>query len=119
MAEVTITVGGKNYAISCDDGEEGHLHTLAARVDAKVRDLRQSVAQAGDLRLMLMAALLLAEESAAATQKLESLEQAMAGLSDENRGLRDRLAETETLALETLEKGAIQAQDIAARLAHA
>lgn len=119
MAEVTIMVGGKNYAISCEDGEEAHLRELAAQVDGKVRELRQSVAQAGDLRLILMAALLLADETVAIRQKFGILEQRVAELAKQNEDLSQRLVEAEESAFEALETTARQAEDIAARLARA
>ena len=119
MAEVTITVGGKNYAISCDDGEEPHLRELAVQVDRKVRDLRQSVSQAGDIRLMLMAALLLADDCLSAKGRCEMLERSLADLSKQNEGLSQRLTEAEELAFETMETATARAQDIAKRLVHA
>ena len=52
-------VNGRAYTIACDDGEEDHLRELAAHVDAKVREVMETVGQVGDQRLLLMAALLL------------------------------------------------------------
>ena len=34
MAEVTVSIGGRNYAIHCDDGQESRVRSLAARIDA-------------------------------------------------------------------------------------
>jgi cell division protein ZapA len=119
MAEVTITVNGKNYAISCEDGEEGHLHELAAQVDRKVHELRDAAGQAGEIRLMLMAGLLLADDCLGANQRIAALEKAFADLSKENESLLQRLTAAEEFALETLETSASRAEDIAARLGHA
>ena len=55
-------VNSRAYTIACDDGEEEHLKELAAHVDAKAREVLGSVGQVGDARMLLMAALLIADE---------------------------------------------------------
>src|ERR1700754_2650733 len=62
MAEVTVNVGGRGYAISCRDGEEAHLQQLAAMVDDKARVARQAIPGVTEARLLLFAALFLADE---------------------------------------------------------
>jgi cell division protein ZapA len=62
MPLVNVMVNGRAYTIACDDGEEDHLRELAATVDAKTREVLSSVGQVGDTRLLLMAALLIADE---------------------------------------------------------
>lgn len=62
MALVNVMVNGRAYTIACDDGEEEHLRELAALVDAKSREVLETVGQVGDQRLLLMAALLMADE---------------------------------------------------------
>jgi cell division protein ZapA len=62
MPLVNVMVNGRAYTIACDDGEEDHLRALAATVDAKTREVLSSVGQVGDTRLLLMAALLIADE---------------------------------------------------------
>src|SRR5262249_49051204 len=57
-----VMVNSKAFTIACDDGEEDHLRQLAAIVDGKVRELLGSVGNVGDTRLLLMAALLIADE---------------------------------------------------------
>jgi cell division protein ZapA len=62
MPLVNVMVNSRAYTIACDDGEEDHLRALAATVDAKTREVLSSVGQVGDTRLLLMAALLIADE---------------------------------------------------------
>ncbi|MGH6829329.1 MAG: cell division protein ZapA [Rhizomicrobium sp.] len=62
MPLVNVMVNGRAYTIACDDGEEEHLRQLATTVDAKAREVLSSVGQVGDARLLLMAALLIADE---------------------------------------------------------
>jgi cell division protein ZapA len=68
MAEVTVNVGGRGYAISCRDGEEAHLHMLAGMVDEKARVARQAIPGVTEARLLLFAALFLADELTEAGQ---------------------------------------------------
>jgi cell division protein ZapA len=61
MAEVSIQVGGRSYAVHCRDGEEDHLHSIAALVDAKAQDAAKAVGGVNETRHLLFAALLLAD----------------------------------------------------------
>ena len=62
MATVTVEVNGHAYPVGCADGQEERVRTLAAQFDAYVRQVAGDVGQIGDIRLFLMAALLLADE---------------------------------------------------------
>ena len=62
MAQVSVTVNGRSYDISCDDGQETHLFRLAEKVDERVGSLVASIGQVGDARLLLLASLLLTDE---------------------------------------------------------
>lgn len=63
MAEVSLSIGGQYYSVSCRDGEEDHLRTVAAIVSAKTREARLAVGDGlGEARQLLFAALLLADE---------------------------------------------------------
>jgi cell division protein ZapA len=62
MGQVAITLNGRTYRLVCGDGEEDHLANLAGMVKFKIESLRADVGNVGDERLMLMAALLIADE---------------------------------------------------------
>lgn len=62
MATVTVHVNGRPYPVGCEDGQEAHVAALAQAFDRQVREVGQQVGQVGDLRLFLMAALILADE---------------------------------------------------------
>lgn len=63
MGQVTLRVGGFSHPVSCEDGQESHLVGLAAEVDRRIASIRQmGGAQFPEARLMLLAALLLADE---------------------------------------------------------
>ena len=115
MPLVNVMVNGRAYTIACDEGEEEHLKGLAAQVDAKAREVLGSVGQVGDARMMLMAALLIADEHYEMSGKLGA---GSAG-DDEKKSLHLRAEAAESAAADVLESAAKRLEDIAARLAHA
>lgn len=74
MAQLTIEVNGRSYAVGCEDGQEAHLRGLAAQIDAQVRQVADEVGPLGETRLLLMAALMLADELADAKTRAGMLE---------------------------------------------
>jgi cell division protein ZapA len=110
MPLVNVMVNGRAYTIACDDGEEDHLRALAATVDAKAREVLSSVGQVGDTRLLLMAALLMADEHHDAVTRLE------APASGE---LENHVMDAERTAADALELAAKRVEDIAASLSAA
>jgi cell division protein ZapA len=62
MATVTVDINGRPYAVGCADGQEDRVRTLAQQFDTHVRSVAGDVGHVGDLRLFLMAALILADE---------------------------------------------------------
>ena len=82
MAQLTIHVNGKPYRVGCEDGQEAHVIALAAQVDAKVREMGTGDPNLGDTRLMLMAALMLADDLTTVTARQSDLETQVAKLDD-------------------------------------
>jgi cell division protein ZapA len=111
MALVNVSVNNRTYTVACDEGEEKRLHELAAIVDAKVQEAAKSVGQVGDMRLLLMAALLMADDLTAITMADD-----LTATSSEAVNIQ---FETMESAAQALEKAAGRAEDIAARLAAA
>lgn len=62
MAQVSLSIGGYAYSVSCRDGEEAHLLRLAQAVDAKARQAAASVGGVSEIRQLLLASILLADE---------------------------------------------------------
>ena len=62
MAQVAVTLNGRDYVVTCDEGEQDHVIRLATTVDAKVRGLAKVLGQIGEARLLAMASILLADE---------------------------------------------------------
>jgi cell division protein ZapA len=71
MGQVAVPVNGRSYAITCDDGQETRIRRLAQYVDAKVAEFVGSVGQVGEARLLLLAALVIADELSDANDALE------------------------------------------------
>lgn len=76
MAEVNVAVNGRSYPIGCDDGEEAQVQRLSGLVDARVRELAALVGQVGEARLLLMAALTMADDLEGAQRELTALKEA-------------------------------------------
>lgn len=74
MAQVSISLNGRTYRLQCGAGEDVRLGELAAMVRGKLDGLVAEFGQAGDDRLILMAALLMADELADAKARINALE---------------------------------------------
>jgi cell division protein ZapA len=72
MGQISVTIDGKQFRMACEDGQESHLEGLAADLDQRVRAMRQSFGDIGDLRLAVMAGLMLADEVREERRKAES-----------------------------------------------
>ncbi len=66
MGHVTVKVGGRDYKLSCADGEEDHLAALGSHFAAKADDLAAAIGTMSEPRLLLMAGLQIADELFAA-----------------------------------------------------
>jgi cell division protein ZapA len=64
MAQVSVTINGRSYPVACNDGEEQRIGELARYVDGKVKLFARDLGQIGEARLLLLAALVLADELA-------------------------------------------------------
>lgn len=117
MPLVNVMVNARAYTIACDDGEEEHLKSLAAYVDEKVRELLGTVGQVGDQRLLLMAALLIADENHDLAERLEAQMQQAGSVSQ--AGVARQRDKCEVSAAEALEAAAERIEAVAARLGHA
>jgi cell division protein ZapA len=116
MPLVNVMVNARAYTIACDEGEEEHLRELAATVDAKAREVLSSVGQVGDARLLLMAAILIADEHHGGREEAAGRSAGHAALAAE---LEERVTAAETKAAVALEQVASRLEQIAAGLAAA
>lgn len=62
MAQVTITINSREYAIACEDGQEVRILQLARMLDEKAKILNAASGQVNECMLLAMVGLLLADE---------------------------------------------------------
>jgi len=88
MAQVSVTIDNRKYRLACNEGEETRLEQLAAMVDGKIGELREAFGEVGDQRLVVMAALTIAD----------SLKEAQEETAAERERMRAALARSESAA---------------------
>lgn len=108
MPQVTVHLNRRPYVIGCDDGEEPRLRRLAAALDDKLRALAGEAGQAGETRLMLLGALMTADE-------LETAERRLADAQTRVAELETCLATADDRAVAALEAAAARIEALAAR----
>src|ERR1700742_958642 len=99
MAQVSVQVNGRPYVVGCEDGQEPRLRELAAAVDAQVRQVARDVGALGEARLMLLGALVMADEMAELRANLDTLRSQIAET-------RAELGRTELRAVAALQTAA-------------
>jgi cell division protein ZapA len=80
MAELEITIGGRNFSVACQEGEEHFLRTAAAMLDAEAQPLVTQMGRLPEARMLLMAGLMLADRTAAVEDELRLLKSRVAEL---------------------------------------
>jgi cell division protein ZapA len=73
VGTVNVEINGRPYSVGCADGQEERLRILARQFDEHVRQVSQDVGSVGELRLFLMAALLVSDELADIRSQLNRL----------------------------------------------
>ena len=86
MAQVDIQVNGREYRVTCDNGQEKRLQQLAAYFDTQVSALSGDLGQIGDARLMLLAALTVCDKMFEARSRVEELVAATDKLDPDTAG---------------------------------
>ena len=90
MPDVTITVGGREFQVACQPGEEHFLRSASIMLNAEAEPLVQQMGRLPEARMLLMAGLMLADKTAA--------------LEDESRALKARIATLEARPVPAAEK---------------
>lgn len=61
MAQVTISVSNREYAVACEDGQEGRILQLASRLDDVAKSFGEAATQINESTLLIMIALVMAD----------------------------------------------------------
>ncbi len=117
MGQVTVTIAGKVYRMACGDGEEAHLESLAALYDARIEEMRRGLGELGDMRLHVMAALMLADEMLEVKKRLSSAEARLEALKGDAGSAGARAEELERQATGAIAAAAERIERVAKALA--
>ncbi|MBG1232459.1 cell division protein ZapA [Aestuariivirga litoralis] len=116
MANVVVTVADRPYTMQCPDGEEEHLRELAQLLDAEVGRIKQNVGSIGDIRLLVMSGLMVADRLSEAVKKIESLEDQVAKLREGRNLAQTQLKTLETNLTTHLDRAAVRLEGLAKTL---
>lgn len=73
MSEIEIQIGGRNFKVACQPGEEQFLLSAASLLDAEAQPLVAQMGRLPEARMLLMAALMLADKTASYEDELRQL----------------------------------------------
>jgi cell division protein ZapA len=121
MPEVRITVGGREFDVTCQDGEEHFLRVAAHMLDTEAAELVRQIGRMPESRMLLMAGLMLADKTAALEDQLRAAE--------ERAAVAERVAEiartnpervevpvVPEIVIDTLSEIALRAERLAGRI---
>jgi cell division protein ZapA len=116
MAQVNVNIAGRSYRMACADGEEGHLETLAAQVDARISALRESFGEIGDQRLVVMAAITIADELAECRRSIARMDEELVAARAHEVDEEQARTGWASAFVETLERAADRIERVAHEL---
>ena len=88
MANVTIKFNGKNFLLSCDDGQEEHLEELTVNLNEKFNDLKNKLGNIGENKLLLITSIKIMDEYFDTKKKIEEKKKELENLSNKFRELK-------------------------------
>lgn len=87
MPEVNVEIDGKKYRMACEEGQEEHLLSLAARFNDHVARMKHQFGEIGDNRLVVMSGIAVLDELAEAERRIEALKGDIVELTNAGRDL--------------------------------
>ncbi|MDJ0638374.1 MAG: cell division protein ZapA [Paracoccaceae bacterium] len=78
MPEVDIQIGGRTFAVACQEGEEHFLKSAADLLDGEAKTLMEQIGRLPEARMLLMAGLMLADKHAGVEDQMKSMEDKVA-----------------------------------------
>ena len=88
MANVNIQFNGKNYLLSCDDGQEENLKELANHLSKKFNELKSNLGNIGENKLLLISSIKVIDEYYDLVKKIESKKKEFNNLSEKFKELK-------------------------------
>lgn len=116
MAQVTVMIDGKAYRMACEEGQEDHLTELATRFDQYVSHLKTQFGEIGDLRLTVMAGIMVMDELSEVNRKLKNLQEEADGLRQGRDGTLSDQQKSEEVLASALCEVTSQIHELAAKL---
>jgi cell division protein ZapA len=116
MAQVSVTINGRQFRIACDDGQEQNLETLARNLDKRIEGMRGSFGEIGDTRLTVMAAIQVADELREAGVRIRRLEEELTALQDARVVASDRAKQAQQAVVQAFNSAAERIEGITKKL---
>ena len=88
MANVSIKFNGKEFLLSCDDGQEEHLEELLIQINQKFNKLKNELGNLGENKLLLITAVKVMDEYYDTAKKVEQKKTELRELSNKFRELK-------------------------------
>lgn len=116
MAQVIVTINGRQFRMACEDGQEEHLTRLAHDFDQRIGELRAKFGEIGDTRLTVMAALTIADQLFDAVIRIRKLEAELAVREGAQLAATDRDKGTEQTVISALNSAAERIESLTKEL---
>ena len=88
MANVNIKFNGKEFLLSCDDGQEEHLEELSLYLNNKFNDLKNSLGNIGENNLMLITSIKVMDEYFETKKKIDQQKSEIKNITDKFKELK-------------------------------
>jgi|TARA_Y100000389_G_C17190146_1_gene378405 cell division protein ZapA len=88
MANVNIKFNGKDFLLSCDDGQEEHLEELLTHINEKFSNLKNDLGNIGENKLLLITSVQIMDEYFETKKKVEEKRTELQNLSNKFRELK-------------------------------
>ena len=93
MANVSIKFNGKEFLLSCEDGQEEHLEELLIQINQKFNSLKNDLGNLGENKLLLITAVKVMDEYYETKKKVEQKKDELKNLSDKFKELKSLIYE--------------------------
>ena len=88
MANVNIKFNGKEFLLSCDDGQEEHLEELLTHINEKFNNLKNDLGNIGENKLLLITSVQIMDEYFETKKKVEQKKTELQNLSNKFKELK-------------------------------